>query len=134
MAETAEERPVYEIPGEQVRTLEDFYRLIGEAINGPPGYFGLNLDAFRDCLSGGFGTPEEGGYIIRRLRSEESREALGYPETIRQLEIRLARCHPLNRELVAQQLAQARRRQGPTVFDWLVEIIREFEEVELQLL
>lgn len=36
---------------------------IGEAINGPGGYFGWNLDALHDCLRGGFGalTP---GYLF----------------------------------------------------------------------
>ncbi|MGW0802654.1 barstar family protein [Nonomuraea sp. NPDC002799] len=28
---------------------------MGEAINGPGGYFGRNLDALDDCLRGGFG-------------------------------------------------------------------------------
>jgi RNAse (barnase) inhibitor barstar len=32
-----------------------FYCAIGEAVNGPGGYFGANLDALRDCLRGGFG-------------------------------------------------------------------------------
>ncbi|MGP3917619.1 barstar family protein [Nonomuraea sp. 10N515B] len=27
-----------------------FYRAMGEAINGPGGYFGRNLDALDDCL------------------------------------------------------------------------------------
>ena len=39
---------VYVINGSQVESLEDFWRLIGEAVNGPGGYFGSNLDAFND--------------------------------------------------------------------------------------
>lgn len=35
--------------------VEGFYCAIGEAINGPGGYFGWNLDTLDDCLSGGFG-------------------------------------------------------------------------------
>ncbi len=35
--------------------IEGFYCAIGEAINGPGGYFGWNLDALADCLGGGFG-------------------------------------------------------------------------------
>jgi RNAse (barnase) inhibitor barstar len=124
---------VYEIAGEQVKTLEDFYRLIGEAINGPGGCFGTNLDALRDCLHGGFGTPE-GGYTIRWLRSEESRRALGCRETARQLKLRLERCHPTARGRVRQDLERAQRHEGPTVFDWLVELIRNAEGVKLELL
>lgn len=50
---------------------------------------------------------------------------LGYEETVRQLRNRLARCHPQNIPIVESQLLDARRGEGPTVFDWLIEIIRE---------
>lgn len=36
----------YYIPGEKVKSLEDFYKSMGEVINGPGGFFGTNLDAF----------------------------------------------------------------------------------------
>ncbi len=52
-------------------------------------------------------------------------EKLGYSETAMQLEFRLGRCHPANRENVLRELADARASVGPTVFDWLVEIIRD---------
>ncbi|GAA5067840.1 barstar family protein [Nocardia callitridis] len=32
-----------------------FFCAIGEAINGPGGYFGADLDGLADCLRGGFG-------------------------------------------------------------------------------
>ncbi|GAB3899118.1 hypothetical protein GCM10029964_084580 [Kibdelosporangium lantanae] len=35
--------------------IDGFYCAIGEAINGPGGYFGWNLSALDDCLRGGFG-------------------------------------------------------------------------------
>ena len=49
----------YELDGRFVTDIEGFYCAIGEAINGPGGYFGWNLDAFHDCLKGrwGAGTP-----------------------------------------------------------------------------
>src|SRR5262245_51356353 len=84
----------------------------------------LQLDAFNDILRGGFGTPE-GGFVLRWKNSAVSRERLGYPETVRQLERRLARCHPGNRTWVGKDLEQARQGVGPTVFDWLTEIIQE---------
>ena len=126
-------RTVYELPGERIASLEDFWRTIGEVINGPEGYFGTNLDAFRDCLSGGFGTPESGGYVIRWLNSEQSRSALGYPETVRQLRKRLVACHPSGRLRVVGELQDAEHGRGHTVFDWLVEIIREEPSAELEL-
>jgi len=80
------------------------------------------LDAFNDILRGGFGTPEE-GFVLRWKNSTRSQESLGYPETVRQLERRLQRCHPSNRRQVESELFHARKCLGPTVFDWLVEII-----------
>lgn len=84
---------------------------------------GRNLDAFNDILRGGFGTPD-GGFTLRWLNHEVSQRRLGYDETVRQLELRLQRCHPSNRKSVAAELARAQAHTGPTVFDWLVEIIR----------
>lgn len=112
----------YVVDGSRVGSMEDFWRVVGEAVNGPGGYFGRNLDAFADCLGGGFGTPEDGAYAVEWRDHEVSRARLGHAETARQLELRLARCHPDNRPAVAADLAAAREERGPTVFDWLVEI------------
>lgn len=113
------------IDGAEVTDLDAFWRVIGEAVNGPGGYFGRNLDAFADCLSGGMGTPDDGDFVIEWHDHELSRTALGRDETLRQLQLRLARCHPANRASVQEQLAQARDGIGTTVFDWLVEIMQE---------
>ncbi len=45
----------YDLDGRFVTDVEGFYCAIGEAINGPGGYFGWNLDALDDCLRYGFG-------------------------------------------------------------------------------
>ena len=82
-----------------------------------------NLDAFNDILRGGFGTPED-GFVLRWLNSEQSRQALGWPETISYLERKLTRCHPTNRELVRADIESAKRGEGQTLFELLVEIIR----------
>ncbi|WP_405982628.1 barstar family protein [Streptomyces sp. NBC_00158] len=113
----------YVLDGRRILTLDDFWREVGEAVNGPGGYFGKNLDAFNDCLRGGFGTPEDGRFTLEWHDHRQSRRALGHAETARVLEDRLGRCHPTNREGVARDLAAAREGRGPTVFDWLVEII-----------
>ncbi|MEU4081238.1 barnase inhibitor [Streptomyces venezuelae] len=117
--------PTYVLDGRQIRALEDFWRVIGEAINGPGGYFGRNLDAFDDCLSGGFGTPDDDDYVVEWRYHQVSRRHLGYLETARQLEIRLSRCHPTNRPSVSADLAAARQERGSTVFDWLIESFNE---------
>ncbi|WP_432944427.1 barstar family protein [Kribbella sp. CA-253562] len=41
--------------GRYVFDEDGFYCAIGEAVNGPGGYFGWNLDALVDCLRGGWG-------------------------------------------------------------------------------
>ncbi|MGK5642393.1 barstar family protein [Streptomyces sp. URMC 126] len=115
----------YVLDGTRIRTLEDFWRVIGEAINGPGGYFGRNLDALADCLSGGMGAPDDNDYVVEWCDHKVSREHLGYPETVRQLEIRLSRCHPANRPSVSADLAAAREERGSTVFDWLVQIFND---------
>ena len=113
----------YIIDGEAFSTLEEFYDVVGHVLI-PGARWGRNLDAFNDILRGGFGTPPEGFELVWR-NHEISKTRLGYAETVRQLEKRLQRCHPDNQEMVADQLARARGGIGPTVFDWLVEIVRD---------
>jgi hypothetical protein len=83
-----------------------------------------NLDAFNDLLRGGFGTPEN-GWVLTWLNSESSRTALGYAATIRRLERLLLTCHPTNRSSIKARISNARRGEGPTLFDEIVEIIRD---------
>jgi hypothetical protein len=114
-------KAVYVINGREFATLEEFYDAVSLVLI-PGAEWGHNLNAFNDILRGGFGTPE-GGFVLRWVNSALSRELLGYPETVRQLESRLTRCHPTNRQYVSADLERARQNMGPTVFDWLVEII-----------
>lgn len=81
-----------------------------------------SLDAFNDILRGGCGTPD-GGFELRWLNSARSRQTLGWPATIRWLEETLARCHPSNVPRLTTELQAARRREGTTLFAWIVEII-----------
>ncbi|MEU5658508.1 barstar family protein [Streptomyces sp. NPDC047737] len=113
----------YVIDGSGITGLESFWDAIGEAVNGPGGYFGRNLDAFADCLSGGFGTPDDGVFVIEWHDHAHSARALGHEETARRLERLLPRVHPTNRTRVEAELADARAGRGPTLFDELVEII-----------
>ncbi|UNO38393.1 barstar family protein [Streptomyces sp. MST-110588] len=116
----------YVLDGTRIRTLEDFWQVLMEAFDGPGRHhFGRNLDALADCLSGGPGAPDTDDYMVEWRDHQVSREYLGYPETVRQLEIRWARCHPTGRPAVGADLAAAREGRGRTVFDWLVEIFEE---------
>jgi RNAse (barnase) inhibitor barstar len=46
------------LDGLNVTDLAGFYCAIGEAVNGPGGYFGWNPDALHDCLRGGWGAAQ----------------------------------------------------------------------------
>ncbi|WP_234343467.1 barstar family protein [Streptomyces sp. WM6372] len=46
---------VFALEGHRIVDMDSFYCANGEAINGPGGYFGWNLDALDDCLRGGWG-------------------------------------------------------------------------------
>jgi len=114
---------VYEIDGLRFSTLEEFFVEVSRVLI-PGADWGHNLDAFNDILRGGFGTPEA-GFTLRWSNHTLSRERLDYPETVRQLELRLGHCRPSNRASTAGELAEAQAGRGPTVFDWLVEIIKD---------
>ncbi len=112
----------YIIDGTHFETLEGFFREIGGAVV-PCAKWGASLEGFADILDGRLGTPTA-GFTLRWHHHAVSRERLGYPETVRQLELRLQSCQPATRPGVARQLEQARAGAGPTVFDWLVQIVR----------
>lgn len=113
----------FRIDGNRFSTLDEFYDEI-ERVLIPGAAWGRNLDAFNDILRGGFGTPDD-GFVLCWKNSSLSRDRLGYAETIRQLENRLRRCHPSNRQRVERELLCAKEGIGPTVFEWLVEIIQD---------
>ncbi len=114
-------KTVYEIDGNRFSTLEEFYDEISRVLI-PGAYWGRNLNAFNDILRGGFGTPE-GGFVLIWKNSQVSRERLGYPETVRQLQKQLETCHPSNRIRVAHEVDDARDGRGMTIFDELIDII-----------
>lgn len=99
-----------------------------------------SLDAFNDILRGGMGTPS-GGFVLRWLNSERSRTVLECDATVRCLEAALLTCHPDHRERRQGELERARRGTGSTLFDWIVEIVRDYgpggdeaeDEVHLEL-
>lgn len=124
-------KKIYVIDGSRFSTLSEaaaeFTRALG--LTTP---WGGNLDAFNDFLRGGFGPPDE-GFILIWKHSAISRERLGYGETLRWLEERLRRCHPSNVAHFQERLAAVQRGGGETLFDEVVEIVRDHSDVELRL-
>lgn len=68
------EGSIFEINGKYVFDYPSFFCALGEAINGPCGYFGTTLDNLTDCLYGGFGATIP--FTILWKNSEIARESL----------------------------------------------------------
>lgn len=128
---TSTTKRVYAVDGSRFSTLAEcaaeFTRVLGLTMpwNG-------NLDALNDVLRGGFGTPDE-GFVLIWQHAGLSRQRLGYCETLRWLEERVDHCHPSNLAHFHERIAAARRQEGETLFDMLVEIVRDHEDIELRL-
>ncbi|MFB7182501.1 barstar family protein [Streptomyces sp. NPDC056257] len=65
---------VFTLDGRHIVDKDSFYCAIGEAVNGPGGYFGWNLDALEDCLRGGWGATTP--FALHWDSSAESRTRL----------------------------------------------------------
>jgi hypothetical protein len=120
----------FEIDGER---FDDFTGFVAEFnrsfVSHVGGNWKGNLDAFNDYLSWG-----DQRSTIRWLHSEKSRTDLGHEAIAAWLSDNLLRCHPTNRSAVQDRLKKAENGLGPTLFEWLVEIIEENTEyVELKL-
>jgi hypothetical protein len=128
---TSTTKKVYAVDGSRFSTLAEcaveFTRVLGLTMpwNG-------HLDAFNDFLNGGFGTPDE-GFVLIWQHSDLSRQRLGYAETLHWLEEKVHRCHPSNVASVQEEIAVVRRQESETLFDMLVQIIRDHEAIELRL-
>jgi hypothetical protein len=129
--DTSTTKKVYAVDGSRFSTLAEcaaeFTRVLGWTTpwNG-------NLDAFNDFLRGGFGTPDE-GFVLTWQHSDLSRQRLGYGETLHWLEERVHDCHPSNVAHFQERIAAARRQEGETLFDTLVAIVRDHEDIKLRL-
>lgn len=127
-------KPELVIDGKNFNSLDGFFREISDKLI-PGVKWGHNLDAFNDILRGGFGLPEY-GFVLVWQNSAESRERLGYAETIKQLETTKRLPHPArlgHTQEIDKAIDRARRGDGPTVFDWIVEIINGHEIIDLRL-
>ena len=95
---------------------------------------GRNLNAFNDVLRGGFGTFEyEEPIELIWVDSDKSKTDLSWTETIKYVESKLQTCHESNVEYVKSDLELARNHKGQTLFDILIEIIKEHEHIRLEL-
>jgi len=114
---------IYELDGREAKSLEQFLDMFSTVVL-TDHQLSRNLNAFNDVLRGGFGSPEN-GFILRWKNSNVAIQNLGYEETKKQLQRRLRSCHSDSVERTEGLLTDAENEKGDTVFDWLVEIIRD---------
>lgn len=124
-------KPEYILDGRRTLTLAAFYAEVGQILlSGQP--WGESLDALRAVLRGDYGLLPDTFRLVWR-DAKVAQAALGYSETVHQLTQQLRDCHPTVLIKTAWAIRAALREQGPTVYDWLVELIGEYPNVELVL-
>ena len=123
------------IDGNNFSSLDGFYEEVENKLTKDLGWdFGRNLDAFNDVLGGGFGVLEvDEAFELIWKNSSKSQTELGYPETIRYLENKLIRCHPTAIPFVKKDIEEAKKGEGNTLFQIIIEIIHRHSHIELQL-
>ncbi|WP_234437108.1 barstar family protein [Streptomyces maremycinicus] len=87
---------VVHLDGGQISTKSGFYCALGEAVNGPGGYFGSNLDALADCISSGFGEGPPARIIWRNFQASQESLDRAFLDSIvglmREFRVDLATC------------------------------------------
>jgi RNAse (barnase) inhibitor barstar len=126
------ESVVYTLDGARIFPTQDFFDAVGEAVGGLGTYFGANLDAFSDCLSGGFGTPDDRPFYFVLNNSSLVRERLGSEATLDWLPDKVVNGNPNNMVYVLLAIDEVERGTGRTLFDILLEIFEE-RDVRLEL-
>jgi RNAse (barnase) inhibitor barstar len=116
-------RRTVEIDGRDFRTLDEFFEVIGAALI-PGERWGKNLDAFNDILCWPLARDPE-PYILMWRRAKLSQRRLNHGAAAMHWHdvIRVGGGKPSAGQ--ADQLARAERCEGPTAFDWIVQIIEQ---------
>lgn len=122
----------YVLDGRRTTTLKAFYAEISQVLLAGQAW-SETLDDLDQILRGSYG-PVPATFRLIWAHAEIARSALGYPETIDHLMQRLRDCHPTVLIKTAWALRSALREQGPTVYDWLVELMGKHPNVELVLI
>ena len=124
-----------EINGNNFSNLTEFYDEVERKMtSGLNWKISRNMDAFDDVLSGGFGVLDiDEKYQLNWENSKKSKTELNWTETIKFIEDKLKVCHPTNIEFVKKDLENAKNGIGKTLFELIVEIIKEHKQIELKL-
>lgn len=121
----------YVLDGGRTTTLKAFYAEIRRVLLAGQAW-GETFDDLDQILRGNYGSVPAKFRLVWS-HAEIARSALGCSETADQLTQQLRDCHPTVLIKTAWALRSALREQGPTVYDWLVELIGKYPNVELIL-
>jgi len=114
---------IVQIDGRDFRTVEEFFDVIGAALI-PGKQWGRNLTAFNDILCWPLAKDKE-PYVLVWKRSNLSRRRLNYGAALKHWQDVIREGGRPPGKLQAEQMARADRCEGPTAFDWVVDIIKE---------
>jgi len=123
------------LDSEMINNLDSFYDEVARKLAGSLGNdFGRNLDAFNDVLRGGFGIHEYGESLELIIQDHiKLITVLGWEQTINYISQKLLHCHPSNLENIKNDLELAKKHQGKTLWEIILEIIQENDNIELKL-
>lgn len=122
------------IDGSHFSDLNGFYEEISEKLMKNQDWKVGTLDGLNDVL---YGVPEnfnpKGTVEIIWKNSEKSRENLGFETTLNFLEKKLEIGKPYNVKLISQQKEDLISGKGQTLFEIIVEIFSEHQNIILEL-
>ena len=121
------------IDGNKFSDLKSFYKEVDNVLTKDLQWeTGHNLNAFNDLLYGGFGVHEyEEPIKLIWINCLKSKNDLGYDTTIKYLTKKLKKCHRTNVEYVRTELIEAKKHKGETLFEIIINIIKEHQHIEL---
>nr|WP_211193971.1 barstar family protein [Pyxidicoccus fallax] len=115
------------LPGRLIGDLSAFLCAMGEAVNGPGGYFGHDSMSLQDCCHGGFGVAPP--FILRWEDAAVSRRALGHEAFRAWAGVQLRNRGYLDRDgrdWLIRRAREAGRGVGETLFEHIVAIVIAF--------
>ena len=114
----------YILNGNEFDSLEEFYDCIGDQLL-PNEFWGKNLDALNDILSGGFNIPDAPFELVW-LNADKSSYDLGVEATIRWYKQKME-AQPENSEYLVSSISnlECGNNDTQTLFQVLVEILAE---------
>ena len=128
-------RKKFVLDGLNFNSLDSFYDEVEKVLTKNLDWkIGRNFNALDDILWGGFGAFEDEEPIdLIWKNSNKSKDDLGYHETIRELQESLKECNNPDKSAIEKKIEDVKNKTEPTIFESLIELIIEHENVNLIL-